>query len=276
MPQKRRSILATLLIATTLLACSAESDDGSGGKNNGGAGSSGSFGNPSNAGTTSSGAGTTGSTSVGGGMGCASANIDTSRITPTIWLVIDGSGSMSESFGASDRWTELRAALMDMTGGVVPRLQGAVNWGMVMYDGPIDFGAILGGFLGGGMAGTGGATTCPRLTVVDPAKGNAMAIDGAYPQEPPGGSTPTHIALQEVLPRVQNPPPDPDGTVSPIYVVLATDGAPNDFCSGGIGADASAKCSAPRRPSKTPARRSTSSRSRAATRTSKPTSNKLR
>ena len=236
-----RFLGSVVCAAVILTACSAESDSGSSSKGNGPA----SFGNADDGfGNTTGGAGS-GSTGVlpGGGTGCASAMVRGARVTPTIWLVIDGSGSMDEAFGASTRWNELRAALMDPAGGVVPTLQAAVLWGMVMYDCPIDFGAIFGGLFGGGGTDAGTATgMCPRLVKVDPALNNYNAINDPanYPAMPLGGSTPTHNALDAVLPFVATPPQTPDGTVSPIYVVLATDGQPNDFCSGGIGADASA------------------------------------
>ncbi|HEX4354029.1 MAG TPA: hypothetical protein VHZ95_13970, partial [Polyangiales bacterium] len=35
---------------------------------------------------------------------CASASVRASRITPTVELVIDGSGSMSSTFGNGTRW----------------------------------------------------------------------------------------------------------------------------------------------------------------------------
>ena len=220
-----------LVCALLLAGCAADSAKPSGS----GSGTAGSFGN-TGAGASASGNGGTGTGSAGNfvhtgeGQGCATADVRAARVTPTIWLVVDGSGSMSEPFGTSDRWTSLREALMEPTTGVVPTLQAAVIWGLVEYDGPIDIGAFFG-------MPTAGA--CPRLVVVEPTLNNFAAMDPAYPAAPLGGSTPTHNALDAVLTRVTTPAPSPDGIISPTYVVLATDGQPNDMCSGGIGADAS-------------------------------------
>lgn len=239
------TFIAGLLAVGLLVAvagCSAESDDGSGS----GAGSN-NFGNSGGAGTTGIGSGAGAGTDTGigigsagtgthSGQGCATADVRAARVTPTIWLVVDGSGSMDEAFGASTRWIALREALMEASTGVVPVLQAAVVWGMVMYDGPIDIGSFIPGLFGGG-AGTGGGT-CPRLVVVEPMLNNFPNIDPAYPAAPLGGSTPTHKALEAVVTRLQNQPQTLDmPEVGPTYVVLATDGQPNDFCGGTAAAD---------------------------------------
>ena len=76
---------------------------------------------------------------------CASTTITAGRKQPVVTLVIDGSGSMCAPFGGSTRWTTLRSALMDPDG-IVTRLQGGVSFGMALYDGPLDFGGLFGGF----------------------------------------------------------------------------------------------------------------------------------
>jgi hypothetical protein len=70
---------------------------------------------------------------------CAQGDANTSPVTPTVWLVLDGSGSMNEDFGGNgqSRWEALRAALMD-PGGVVETLQHSVRFGMVLYSGNQD------------------------------------------------------------------------------------------------------------------------------------------
>jgi hypothetical protein len=227
--------IAILAAWAALAACSADADSSSpsGSGNN-------QFGNTPAAGAGAGVAGTgstagsgSGSAGLGGdgiGQGCATADIQAARVTPTIWLVVDGSGSMDEGFGGTSRWTALREALMAAQGGVVPTLQAAVVWGLVEYDGPIDIGSFLPGLFGGG-AGTGGAGECPRLVVVEPALNNFTAMDAAYPQQPLGGSTPTHKALDAVATRLTGQPVVLDQNIGPTYVVLATDGQPNDFCA---------------------------------------------
>jgi len=168
---------------------------------------------------------------------CGMVDITNGRVTPKVWLVIDGSGSMADGLAGPmstpSRWDALRQALMDKMGGVVPTLDPLVKFGMVMYDGP------LGGFPGttqtlpdGGPA-TGMPPTdeCPRLVIVEPELNNFVKLDPAIPALAPGGSTPTHKALAQVLTHLPANTMVPDGSVDPTYVVLATDGAPNDFCT---------------------------------------------
>jgi hypothetical protein len=115
--------------------------------------------------------------------------------------------------------------------GLVKSLEADVDFGMIMYDGP------LGGLmipLPNGMAPTTPpAMTCPRLVSVEPMKGNFAAIDMAYPRDPLGGSTPTDKALEAVIAHLPSPMEvGPDAAATrPTIVVLATDGEPNDFCS---------------------------------------------
>ena len=167
---------------------------------------------------------------------CARQDIGAMRIRPTVWLVIDGSGSMIQPLDVQDmasptRWNALREALMDPTKGLVKSIENDVDFGMVIYDGP------LGGFTlplpDGSAPPAGAAMTCPRLVDVEPAKGNFAAIDMAYTKDPLGGSTPTDKALEQVIAHLPMPKdlgPD-EAATRPTIVVLATDGEPNDFCS---------------------------------------------
>jgi hypothetical protein len=157
-----------------------------------------------------------------GPMTCAQGEANTSPVTPTVWLVLDGSGSMNEQFGGSSRWVALRAALMD-PGGVVESLQHTVRFGMVLYSGPMD-GAV--------------AAECVQLVTVQPAIDNYSVLSAQYPAKELGGSTPTDKALDTVVTTlpVTNSDQVLDAEPDPIYVILATDGAPNDHCTdaGGI------------------------------------------
>ena len=164
---------------------------------------------------------------------CARQNVVTSRVVPTVWLVLDGSGSMVETLGDTSRWNALRAALMDPTDGVVKSLEHEVKWGMVIYDG-LTPGDIQQPLPDGGVAkfSMPPATTCPRLVTVEPALDNFMPLDMNYASTPLGGSTPTDQALNAVIGHL----PDQtgqvlDGRIYPTIVVLATDGAPNNFCT---------------------------------------------
>ena len=218
-----------------LLACSSDGNDDSGrrpdmpnmfgnaqpraGAGAGAAGSSGSgaFGNPTGpAPSTGGGAPLTGGTN----SSCASGNADTKPVTPTVWLVLDGSGSMNEEFeNGSTRWDALRSSLM-ADDGLVTRLQRNVRFGMVLYGGVDEEDRTA-------------PDQCVNLVTVQPALDNFAALDAQLPPKEPGGWTPTDKALEHVVanvPVVGNT--QPDAPTDPIYVILATDGAPNDRCMG--------------------------------------------
>lgn len=139
----------------------------------------------------------------------------TTPVTPTVWLVVDGSSSMSSSFeGQSSRWVALRQTLMD-PGGVVDSLQDSVRFGLVIYAG-------------------GDSADCVQLVTVQPALDNLSALSAQYPMNPVAQGTPTDKALDYVvtnLPVLNTG--SLDATAGPVYVVLATDGQPNDNCGGG-------------------------------------------
>ena len=79
-----------------------------------------------------------------------------------------------------------------------------------------------------------GAGECPQLIEVNAALQNAAAIDAVYPGTELGGSTPTDKALGTLVDDLLAGP-----HAGPVSVVLATDGAPNDLCLGGVGGDSS-------------------------------------
>jgi hypothetical protein len=194
------------------------------------------------------------------GASCAEGLATTAPVTPTVWLVVDGSGSMDEAFEATTRWEALREALID-PGGVVATLEAAVRFGLVLYDGPedgllstatcfmpenIDPGCLcFSGFEPACCQASCGATPmpaqapaqCANVSVIEPALSNHAAIDAAYPGQPLGGSTPTDRALERVVSALSLAGPmPPDSQTGPVIVVLATDGAPNDACGGTINA----------------------------------------
>jgi hypothetical protein len=186
---------------------------------------------------------------------CAQGNANASPVTPTVWLLIDGSGSMKMSLGGPSRWEALRSALMDQ-GGVVPQLEHVVRFGMVIYNGPDnathtqcnapDKVNLLCGCLTGSedaccSAACGGTppmapadpNMCANLIIVDPALDNFKTINAAYPAQEIGGWTPTDRAIEHVvdnLPVLNKQMLDAQN--DPVYVILATDGQPNDDCNG--------------------------------------------
>lgn len=181
--------------------------------------------------------------------GCPKGQAHATPVSPTVWLVIDNSTSMEMELAAGiSRWDALRAALMDMDG-VVAALQDSVRFGLVGYSGPFpplcdSFDHIS--FRCGCFTGLEDACcteACgfvlpkdvdfcgPTLQIVQPAPTNQAAISAMYPNRPAGGWTPTDRALKYVVEQL---PAQPD-PAHPVYVLLATDGAPNDACGPDMG-----------------------------------------
>ena len=267
--QVTRACLKQALGVLALALCACGGSDGNGGntdRNIAGAGSAG-FGN---AGAGVAGAGASGSgfagfgnqpvSGAGGGVlggvagtedlkakTCAEGMVNAARTQPVITLVIDGSGSMCDSFGGPSRWNALRDALLNPTTGLITQLEAGVQFGLHLYDGGVD--ALLALLspsvpptpdcaLTNGLGRTGDCTQM-RVTVPN-ALNNFAAIDAVYPQRELGGSTPTDLAMREVLePMVNNLPVQaPDGPrIQPHFVILATDGQPNSICYGGLAGD---------------------------------------
>lgn len=165
---------------------------------------------------------------------CASTNVRANRVLPTVMLVVDGSTSMDMPYGTApvpdggvpdggtppappSRWMAIRNALVDPTNGVVPQLQGLVNFGLALF---------------------GTMPSCPLpFGIIDPALNNAQAITTQLPVGiAPGTFTPTGPALDMVVDKLPDPravaPDEPP--VPPQIIVLATDGDPN-ACEGGFG-----------------------------------------
>jgi Mg-chelatase subunit ChlD len=153
---------------------------------------------------------------------CARAELKIERVVPTVWLMIDGSGSMGAPLDLDltgpSRWSLLRDVLLADNTGLVPRLQSSVAFGLYVYDGGLSLPGVPG-------------PQCPRVVTADPALNNAAAVSSAYPELEIGASTPTHYALLDLKMRIDAAAPRPG---APTYVVLATDGKPNlcDFHDG--------------------------------------------
>ena len=145
---------------------------------------------------------------------CASVKVDLAPVTPTVMLLVDRSGSMTDPFGAEpSRWDALYGTLMDATTGLVARLESAVRFGVATYsardrenDGQVE-----------------GA--CPRMNVVPPALDNYGAIEDVYGGLAPLDETPTGAAIDAVVPALAAVAEE-----GPRILVLATDGEP-DTCA---------------------------------------------
>jgi len=140
---------------------------------------------------------------------CAEVDLKPKRIIPKVIFVIDGSGSMTEELsGGGQRWTTLRQVLLDANEGIVPQLAQIVEFGMVIYSGPKYANQY-----------------CPRLIYARPVIEEYELLDKAFTESPPGGSTPTGLAIEWTLENVFQQLNPNDET--PEYIVLATDGKPN-------------------------------------------------
>lgn len=153
---------------------------------------------------------------------CALVEVQVGAVTPTVMLLIDRSGTMTDvdiddgtGTGTSiSRWSATYDVLMDPDTGLVAGLDDVVRFGVATYtaselnnDGVIDDGV------------------CPRLDQVAPAIGNHAAIDAVYQPLAPLDETPTgeSIALLSASLGAFAEP-------GPKIIVLATDGEP-DRCA---------------------------------------------
>ena len=149
---------------------------------------------------------------------CAEGMAQVSRVTPDVVLVVDGSCSMSTDYPSdgstsncqdnpNSRWSALRGALLDPTGGIVTRLAGVIRFGLVIF---------------------GTEPSCPLpLDVIDPALDNHASIDMGFPTVPPGMLTPTGATLDWVYENMADTSQVLDLDLGPQIVLLATDGEPN-------------------------------------------------
>ncbi len=145
---------------------------------------------------------------------CASQEVSVRRVTPTVILIVDQSGSMAASFGGSDRWNSLRDSLLRQPDGFLFALEESVEFGLALYSAraPDDENVI---------------GDCPLITYVEPSLSNYDAIERQYSPADVIDETPTGETIAELVDAIGNDPdPDPDPTI----FILATDGEP-DTCA---------------------------------------------
>jgi hypothetical protein len=143
-----------------------------------------------------------------GESGCRDVAVTIDPVIPTVVLLVDQSGSMTDDFSGMARWDALYDTLMG-PGAVVEQLESSVRFGLTLYT---------------SMDGNAGGT-CPMLTIVPPALDNLAAIDAIYGPTAPVDETPTGESLALVagdLAAFAEP--------GPKAIVLATDGEP-DTCA---------------------------------------------
>ncbi len=147
----------------------------------------------------------------GGGEGgaCPRLQVEFAKVVPTVVVLVDQSGSMTEDFGGDTRWNVARKALVDPTNGVIKLLENDVRFGLALYT-------SKDGSAGG---------TCPLLRKVNVATGNFAAIKQMYDAAKPEGETPTGESVEAIANELSDPK-----IPGPKFIVLATDGEP-DTCA---------------------------------------------
>ncbi|HKU37439.1 MAG TPA: vWA domain-containing protein [Polyangiales bacterium] len=142
---------------------------------------------------------------------CARSDVVAGRVTPNVILIIDQSGSMTDSLGSGSRWNVLRDFLLK-DDGLIKTLQDKMRFGIAMYSARSE-------------AQNGQSTECPLVTSVAPALNNFQMIADSYRKAEPIDETPTGDAITKILGDL--PKPAPDAPVDPTIFVLATDGEPD-------------------------------------------------
>jgi von Willebrand factor type A domain len=130
-------------------------------------------------------------------------------VSPTITLLVDQSGSMTEDFGGITRWQAVHDTLLDAGNGVVAGLESDVRFGMTLYS-------AHDGMFGG---------ACPLLVEVAPDFDNRAAMEAAFSQPIVEGDTPTGASVAAAAMALAGERAD-----TPKAIVLATDGEP-DTCA---------------------------------------------
>src|SRR5687768_12013838 len=64
---------------------------------------------------------------------CADVTLGGRPVTPRVILIVDQSASMTEPFGGSNRWDELRSSLL-ADDGLIRSLEGTVEFGLALYS----------------------------------------------------------------------------------------------------------------------------------------------
>ena len=171
---------------------------------------------------------------------CAGVHVQASRVKPWILFVVDRSGSTKREYsGSSSRWQAMYDALMTPKTGVVDKLQSVAYFGMLLFDGgeKVDYADCA----SSGNCPDAGSTGCPRLVKVSPSLNNYKAIDSVYSQSPPGGTTPSALALEAAYKLVPSQQQVLDQVIGPQFVIYCTDGEPNGCEGGGRDVDPAAR-----------------------------------
>ena len=146
---------------------------------------------------------------------CVDLDVDFSRVTPTVVLLIDQSGSMLQNFeNGVNRWQTLRNTLTDPETSLLKKLDTSVRFGMSLYTSDRGFGTD-----------PEAPKECPLLKTVDIALGSFSDMADMLEDNGPAGDTPTAESVAAVTERLAAFTED-----GPKSIILATDGDP-DTCA---------------------------------------------
>jgi hypothetical protein len=143
----------------------------------------------------------------GGGSSetCVDLDVNFDRVTPTVVMLIDQSGSMAQPFeNGVNRWDTLGNTLTNSSTSLVKKLETSVRFGMALF--------------------TGDSATCPRMQTVDIGLGTFSSISSTLRRNGPSGDTPTAESLEAITAQLVA-----FGEDGPKSIILATDGEP-DTC----------------------------------------------
>ena len=149
-------------------------------------------------------------------MGCQQAEREFVPNIPTVYMLVDRSGTMFDPIGDVTAWSALRGGVLQ----VMQELEASVQFGFAAFS-------------GARAAAVGGVPQCNlEVPSVSPALNNFGAISALYePLERPTSveqkETPTVLALKEVAEELR-------GITTPgdKYILFVTDGEP-DYCDDG-------------------------------------------
>lgn len=144
---------------------------------------------------------------------CVDLDVEFARVTPTVVLLIDQSGSMLQNFdNGVNRWQTLRNTLTDPEDSLLRKLENSVRFGMSLYTS------------NGGFGNGDEPRQCPVLQTVDIALGNFEEMSSMLNTNGPAGDTPTAESVAVIAQRLAEFQEE-----GPKSIILATDGDP-DTC----------------------------------------------
>jgi hypothetical protein len=149
-----------------------------------------------------------GGSTDGGATACQQYVVNFEPRTPTVFVLVDRSGTMFDVNGATNAWDPLRDSVLQ----VIERLQAQTRFGFGAFTGEI-------------------GQTCPIFDEVAPEVNNYEAIRSVYTAlgKPAKGETPAVLGLQRAREALVN-----DAGTGGKYILFVTDGEP-DYCSDGDG-----------------------------------------